>query len=296
MSVGFRVCLIGFGEVGQVLAEDLTARGASDLSAWDVLFVNPASNPSRALANGRVRAASSAADAVGGADVVISAVTAAQDVEAARAAAAALARDAWFLDLNSVSPEVKRAAARLIESHGGRYVEAAVMAPVPPKRLATSMLLGGRHAATFMAVAEQLGFTGARVFSAEVGRASAAKMCRSVMVKGIEALLAESLLAARHYGVEDAVLASLRDLFPLADWQGQARYMISRSLVHGRRRAEEMREVARTVEESGITPSMSAACAIRQDWAAHYRDAADEPTLDAMLDSILAATGRERAR
>ena len=48
------------------------------------------------------------------------------------------------------------------------------------------------------------------VFSDEIGRASAAKMCRSVIVKGMEALLGESLLAARHYGVESAVLESLR--------------------------------------------------------------------------------------
>ena len=79
-------------------------------------------------------------------------------------------------------------------------------------------------------------------------------MCRSVIVKGLEALLAESLLTARRHGVEEAVLASLPDLFPVGDWRKLARYMISRSLQHGRRRAEEMREAARTVAEAGVEP------------------------------------------
>ena len=98
-----------------------------------------------------------------------------------------------------------------------------------------------------------LGFTGASVFAREVGKASAAKMCRSVMVKGMEALLTESLLTARRHGVEETVLASLKDLFPAADWRKLAQYMISRSLIHGKRRAEEMREVAQTVKNAGLT-------------------------------------------
>ena len=49
--------------------------------------------------------------------------------------------------------------------------------------------------------------------------------------------------------------------------------MISRSLEHGARRAEEMREVARTVEDAGLAPLMSAAIAERQDWAAAHKDA-----------------------
>jgi 3-hydroxyisobutyrate dehydrogenase-like beta-hydroxyacid dehydrogenase len=199
----------------------------------------------------------------------------------------------WFLDLNSVSPGVKRQAARLIGERGARYVEAAVMAPVPPKRLATAMLLGGPHAAAFLPLAQRLGFAGAQVFSNEIGRASAAKMCRSVLVKGMEALLAESLLAARSHGVDEAVLASMRDVLPATDWRAVARYMISRSLRHGVRRAEEMREVARTLAEAGVEPSMSRACVERQSWAAQHRDAAAASTLESMLDAILAAE-RER--
>jgi 3-hydroxyisobutyrate dehydrogenase-like beta-hydroxyacid dehydrogenase len=279
-----RVALIGFGEVGQILAEDLGDK--AEVAAWDILFPEPESIPSRALArHPQVRAARHAWNAVRDAELVISAVTAAQDLDAARAVGGGLATKAFFLDLNSCSPGQKRASAAAVEAAGGRYVEAAVMSPFAPKRIASPMLLGGPHADAFLAAADGLGFLGARAYCAQVGRAAATKLCRSVMIKGIEALLTESMLAARHYGVEQEVLASLSDLLPLPDWPATARYMISRSLEHGVRRAEEMREAAHTVEEAGVEPLMSISIAERQAWAAAYRSALSDD-LAAMLDAI----------
>jgi len=108
------------------------------------------------------------------------------------------------------------------------------------------------------------------------------------VVKGIEAALTEALLAARYHGVEDEVLASLGGMFLHPDWRRQAQYMISRSLEHGVRRAEEMREAAKTVAEAGIVPLMSEACAQRQDWSAQFSTALEKSEFAAMLDSILA--------
>jgi 3-hydroxyisobutyrate dehydrogenase-like beta-hydroxyacid dehydrogenase len=288
MSGISRICLIGFGEVGQTLAADLVQAGVFDLTSFDVAFDRPDSIPSRALpAHPAVCAEASAAEAAKGAQLIISAVTAAQDVEAAGSVAAGVEPGAFFLDLNSASPGMKQASAKLVEAAGGRYVEAAVMSPIGPRRIASPMLLGGPHAADFAGLARPLGLTGAKPHSPTIGRASATKMCRSVMIKGIEALLTESMLAARHYGVEQEVMASLSDLLPVGDWPKLAQYMISRSLQHGARRAEEMREAARTVEEAKIEPLMSRAIAQRQDWAATHKDALAEPQLGAMLDVIL---------
>ena len=280
------VCLIGFGEVGQILAEDLAAAGIGDISAYDIQFDNPHSMPSKALATHKVRAAANAADAVREAELILCAVTAASDIKAAQSVVAGLKPGTVYVDFNSASPGMKLKAAEIIDNAGGRYVEAAVMTPIGPKRIASKMLLGGVHAQDFIRRAAPLGFRG-EVFSTELGKASATKMCRSVMIKGIEALLTESMLAARHYGVEHVVLVSLSDLLPVGDWEKLARYMISRSLEHGVRRAEEMREVAETVREAGIAPLMSAATAERQDWAASHKSALDTADLDAMLDSVL---------
>lgn len=278
-----RVALIGFGEVGQTLAQDLAGKAA--ISAWDIAFADPDSLQSQALARHQVRVGRDAPDAVADAELVISAVTADQDLVAAQSVGSL--NGAFFLDLNSCSPAQKIASAQAIHAAGGRYVEAAVMSPIGPKRIASPMLLGGPHARDFLTAAASVGFTGATAYSETIGQAAATKLCRSVMIKGIEALLTESMLAARHYGVEQVVLGSLSDLLPLPDWNATAQYMISRALEHGARRAEEMREAARTVAEAGVDPLLSRAVAERQDWAARHRDALS-PDLTAMLDAIIA--------
>jgi 3-hydroxyisobutyrate dehydrogenase-like beta-hydroxyacid dehydrogenase len=281
------ICLLGFGEVGQFLAKDLAAAGIKHISAYDPKFSDTASISSRALGVANVRAEKSASAAASGADLVICAVTAAACTEAANSVVTGIGKGVYFLDFNSASPGQKQAAGRVIEAAGGRYVEGAVMSPVSPMRMAAPILLGGPHASGFLAEAEQLGFSGMEVFSTDIGPAAATKLCRSVVVKGIEALLTESLLAARSYGIEDTVLQSLDNMFPLGDWEKRSRYMISRSLEHGVRRAEEMREASRTVAESGIEPLMSEATATRQDWAAAFREACEKEELGDMLDAIL---------
>jgi 3-hydroxyisobutyrate dehydrogenase-like beta-hydroxyacid dehydrogenase len=284
-----RLALIGLGEVGQVLAQDLHAAGCQRLVAWDRLFPERGSAPDRAAGSLPFLAtAACMTGAVRDAALVICAVTAGECIAAAREAAGTLRAGSFYLDLNSVSPGTREQAARSIEAAGGRYVEAAVMSPIGPRRIASPIWLGGPHAHEFQPVAQSLGFLGTAVYSSELGAASAAKMCRSVIVKGMEALLAESLLTARRHGVEDAVLGSLNDLFPVGDWRKLARYMISRSLQHGQRRAEEMREAARTVAEAGLHPWMSAGCVERQEWAAARGEALREGGLTDMLDSILA--------
>ncbi len=286
MSGFERIALIGFGEVGQILAEDLAPAWARDITAYDIRFDDADSIPSKALATHEVKAVASATEAVRENDLILCTVTAASDLDAANSVVPGLKPSAFYVDFNSASPGMKKTAASIIDGAAGRYVEAAVMTPIGPKRIASRTLLGGAHAAEFQTRAAPLGFKG-EVFSEELGKASATKMCRSVMIKGIESLLTESMLAARHYGVEHVVLGSLSNLLPVGDWEKLARYMISRSLEHGVRRAEEMREVAETVREAGLEPLMSAACAKRQDWAAAYKDALAASDLDAMLDRVL---------
>jgi 3-hydroxyisobutyrate dehydrogenase-like beta-hydroxyacid dehydrogenase len=282
-----RFAIIGFGEVGQILAQDLLAAGCEPTGVFDLKFDDPASIPSR-VATGSYRPALDHRDAVKGAQLVISSVTAEQGLQAAQATAAGIEPGAFYVDVNSVSPGIKRASAEAINAAGGRYVEAAVMTAVPPHRIKSPMLLGGPHAADFLEIATPLGFS-ARVYSADYGKASAVKMCRSVMIKGMEALITESMLTARRLGVEDDVLASLGETLPVPDWEAFARYMLTRSLQHGKRRAEEMREVARTVQEAHVEPLMSRSIAERQDIAAELGQGVDlKADLDGILDALLA--------
>jgi len=287
-----RIALLGFGEVGQVLAGNLAAARVPEVAVYDIAFADANSPQSRAARAAPVLPCASAAEAASGASLVISAVTAAATGDAAKSVAPGLERNAYFLDLNSASPGMKRSAAASIEPAGGRYVEAAVMTPIAPKGIGSPMLFGGRHARAFLDEASHLGFS-ARVLSEELGRASAVKMCRSILIKGMETLLMESMLTARKNGVEKEVLASLFDLLPHPDWQKHARYMISRSLIHGKRRAEEVREAARTVREAGVDAVMTPAIAEREDWAAAQKALLPAAILEkgdlaALIDALIA--------
>lgn len=284
-----RVALIGLGEVGRVFAEDLRATTGAEVTAWDTAFGDATSRAGRNARELGLAPASCAHTAVAGAEFVVSAVTAGECVAAAAAAAGGLAPGAFFLDLNSSSPGHKREAAALVDGAGGRYVEAALMSPIAPHRLASPFLLGGPHAEEFAARAPRYAITGAVASSPEVGRAAATKLCRSVIVKGLEALLTESLLAARSYGVEREVLDSLPNVLPPADWEAVAGYFLTRTLQHGRRRSEEMAEAAATLAEAGIDPWMAEATVRRQAWAAGHPEARHAGgTLD-IVDAVLAA-------
>jgi 3-hydroxyisobutyrate dehydrogenase-like beta-hydroxyacid dehydrogenase len=267
----WHIGLVGYGEVGRILAEDLRAQGRT-VNAYDVKLGGPQERALRdhAAAQG-VTLAVSHAELAARADFVVSAVTASQAVPVAQACAPAVTRGAWFLDVNSASPGAKQCAAALIDAAGGRYVEAAVMNSIPPYRIKVPMLLGGAHAAELAPLLATLGFA-AKVASDRLGVASATKMCRSVMIKGLEAMVIEAFTTARHYGVEDAVIASLHETFPGMDWERQAAYFFQRVIEHGRRRSEELREVAVTVQEAGLTPWSAAGTAERQAWIADLAD------------------------
>jgi 3-hydroxyisobutyrate dehydrogenase-like beta-hydroxyacid dehydrogenase len=267
-----KIALIGYGEVGRILAEDLRVQGL-EVTAFDLKLQRDATaTPLRehAAAHG-VRLADGPAPAVAEAKLVISAVTASQTVAVAQAAAPGLASGAFFLDVNSASPGAKAEAAQVVNAAGGRYVEGAVMTSVPPYRIRVPLLLGGPQAGALAPLLNALGFD-AKVASERLGVASATKMCRSIMIKGLEAMVIESFTTARHYGVEDAVIASLQETFPGIDWEKQGAYFFQRVIEHGRRRSEEVREVAQTVREAGLSPWSAAGTADRQ---AHMADLAD---------------------
>ncbi|WP_175619467.1 DUF1932 domain-containing protein [Bradyrhizobium sp. 2S1] len=267
----WQIGMLGYGEVGRILAEDLRKQGVK-VAAYDIKLDREQGAPLRAhAAEIDVALAQSHADLAARADFIISAVTASQAVAVAEACAPAIGKGAWFLDFNSASPGAKQRAAAHIDGAGGRYVEGAVMTSLPPYRIKVPLLLGGPGARELAPLLVALGFA-AKVASDELGVSSAVKMCRSIMIKGLEAMVIESFTTARAYGVEDAVLASLKETFPGIDWEKQGPYFFQRVIEHGRRRAEEVREVAETVREAGLAPWSASATAERQGWVADLAD------------------------
>jgi 3-hydroxyisobutyrate dehydrogenase-like beta-hydroxyacid dehydrogenase len=264
-----RLALIGYGEVGQIFAQEFRARGVNDIAVYDIVFDQTSTGWDR-LKRAReagVRPASDAADAARGADIVISAVTADAAATVAMQAAEYLRGGQIFFDINSASPATKRASARHVEATTAHFVEGAVMAPVPGRGIRVPILAGGAHAETAAQMLNALGMN-VRPVSTEPGRASAMKLCRSIMIKGIEALIIDCAVAASQWDVETEVFDSLAETFPAIDFRVLAQTMADRVRKHGIRRAAEMREAARMLEDLGLDGSLARAVADAHECAA----------------------------
>lgn len=253
---------IGFGEAAMAFADGGPVRGAR---GYDRKLDDPALRIAKLadFAACKVTAFDSAEAALDDAKVVLSLVTADQALAAASADAPFLAPDALWLDMNSVAPDTKRAAAALI-APSARYVDVAVMAPVHPARRDVPLLVSGPHAEAGATALAALGFGNVRIVPGDIGAASSIKMIRSVMVKGIEALSAECVLAAEAAGVREAVIASLDASWPGADWARRFDYNLDRMMVHGLRRAAEMEEVVKTLDALGTGAAMTRGTVARQ--------------------------------
>jgi len=254
------LAFIGFGEAARALVTGWQAAPPGPVAAYDIKQDSPETRPgiARAARQLAVSLPGDAAGALRAADLVFSTVTANQAVAVARDHAGHLRDGALWCDLNSCAPEAKRAAAAHVERAGGRYVDVAVMAPVHPGLNMVPCLLAGPHAAAAARLLADLPMS-VRVVGDRVGHASAIKMVRSVMVKGLEALTAECVLAAVRAGVADEVIPSLARGEQGLDVAGRAAYNFERSLRHGERRAAEMQEVAATLADLGLPADMALA-------------------------------------
>lgn len=285
-----RVAFVGFGEAAQAFWVGWKSAALPQARAFDIATDQPSRHEDK-LADYRRTGMDGAAtllEALSDAQVVFSLVTADHAHAAAAAAAKALPKGALWLDCNSCAPQTKQTSAARIEQAGGRYVDVAVMAPVHPRLHLTPLLVSGPHCDAALTALRALGMH-AQAVSDTVGTASSVKLCRSIMIKGLEALTAECVLAGRQLGVEAMVLSTLEDTFPGFGWEGRAAGMLERSVVHGRRRSAEMRETAAMIESLGLPGRMSHATAIWQQQIGELELQVGRTDLGANADAILSA-------
>jgi 3-hydroxyisobutyrate dehydrogenase-like beta-hydroxyacid dehydrogenase len=264
MRIGF----VGFGEAAYHIAKGLRQPGIVSITAFDINThtLGLCQKILQRAKDAGVRLVDSNRELAESCDIMLSAVTANQAANAAEQNSPYLNSKHIYADLNSVSPGLKQSIGRLIETSGARFAEIAMMAPVPPYGHKVPMLAGGAGAPEFVEKLAHYGIS-AEIVSREVGTASATKMFRSIIVKGLEALLTECVLGASRYNADERVFASLTETFPGVQWKELADYMVGRVVVHGERRAREMEEVAATLREIDIEPIMAEAIVRRMDWS-----------------------------
>lgn len=268
------IAFIGFGEVGQTFSRGLLANEGVAIRAYDLLFGSEAGSRLEAAAQelGVARAAS-AQEACAGATFVFSAVTADRAEVVASEAAAWLKPGQVFVDVNSAAPSTKQRAAQAVTASGADYVEAAVMAPVLKPGLKVAILAGGPQAQAASEALNRLGMNLTPV-SEVYGRASAMKLCRSIVIKGLEALMVDCAAACEAWDVTDPVFASLNATFPSIDFHALAADMRERVATHGVRRSAEMREAAEMLGVANLHPGLAQAIADAQLRGARRKEGA----------------------
>lgn len=264
MRIGF----VGFGEAAYHIAKGLRQPGIDSITAFDInrQSAGIGQKIQDRARDTNTRLVDTNQELAEACDIMMSAVTANQAKHAADQNAPYLTPRHVYADLNSVSPGLKQTIAHVIEGSGARFAEIAMMAPVPPYGHKVPMLAGGGGAQEFVDRLTPFGIS-AEVVSREVGTAAATKMFRSIIVKGLEALLTECVLGASRYNADERVFASLAETFPGIQWKELADYMVGRVVEHGARRAREMEEVAATLREIDVEPIMAEAIVRRMDWS-----------------------------
>lgn len=258
-----RLGLIGFGEIGNCLGAGVRGNGLASVASYDIAaFDGPYSGliQSRAAAAG-VTLVRSPAELAAAADLILGVTPGSASQDSARAIAPHLGARHAFADVASATPKVKQAVAAILADTGATLADASIMG-TPKDGVGMPILASGPAAA---AVRDALVPWGMNITAVEgkLGTASGIKILRSVLMKGIEALLAEMLLGARHYGIDAQVLGSAAKSLSSRPFMDIAHGMLTTSVIHATRRAEEVEMAADALRDAGIDPILTAATAAR---------------------------------
>jgi 3-hydroxyisobutyrate dehydrogenase-like beta-hydroxyacid dehydrogenase len=255
--------MIGFGEAAQAMARGFAGEPSRpQIRAYDVRLGDAATAPAlKSVAEETgVTLCASLPDALAAAEIVLSLVPGSAASAVAEAVAPHLGEDQIYVDLSSISPGAKVEIGAVIADGRGRCVEGAIMDAVTPRRHRVPILLAGPDAGRCATMLNAFGMMTEAV-GPDLGQASAVKMIRSVMIKGVEALILEAMTAAEIAGVTERILDSVDKTFEGLDWRLLTSHYLRRTHEHGLRRVSEMKESAATLRGLGLEPHMSVAIA-----------------------------------
>lgn len=285
-----RVALIGFGEAASAFVAGWKETLSLDIRAYDIKIESSSDSIRlQKMADydeADITGCTSLSQALRGIDIVFSLVTADQALVAAKEAAHYIEKSAFYFDCNSCAPQTKRESAKVLVASGVRYIDVAVMAPVHPAKHRVPLLVSGPDASEAIDILATLDMN-AVLTDGDIGAASSVKMMRSVMIKGMESLMLECIVSARKAGVDEQVLNSLEASDPDFGWRKRAAYMLERVMVHGERRAAEMREAVTTIDQLGIESKMAKATVEWQQIVGEMKLDASSKNYEQLADNII---------
>lgn len=243
MSEKLTIAMLGLGEAGSHFANDLVNLGVK------VIGYDP--KPLRKL-HPSIEVKVSNAEAVQEADIIFSANLSSVSEEIATEIASVLKPHQFFCEMNTSGPEKKQKIASILASSGVKMIDLAIMAPVPPKGIMTPLLASGEYAEGFLAKTQSLKLDISSIENSKIGDAATRKLLRSIVYKGIAAVVCEAVEAGEAFGMESYIRGQISSLI------GGNNELIDRfvegSKTHAIRRMHEMEAVIEMLTAKGIDP------------------------------------------
>lgn len=264
-----QICLglVGFGEVGSTLGQGFRNEGLIEIASYDkYAFDGPFSEliQSRA-AKARVPLVKSPQELARRSEIILSVTPGEASIESAEAFAPHVTAKHVFVDLASATPKIKRSAGQALRDAGANFADASIMGTPHADGHRLPILASGPAAEEFRDVMSPWGLK-IELISGELGAASGIKIMRSVIAKGLEALLVECVLGARRYAIDEAVLHSFGRFMDSRPFEEIANFFLVSDVIHAERRAQEARMSVNALEEAGVDAIMTRATAERLEW------------------------------
>lgn len=250
---------IGFGEVSYYMAQGLGEEGVHGIRAFDPAVGNdgPVAQTIRnRMAEMGVTPVATVAELLKEARLVITAVPAKFNEDAARSALPFMRDDILYVDVTSCSPLIKEKLANEFAAKGFRYVDSAMLGALPNDRHTVPMCCSGDGAKDWVETITPWNMK-AQLLDGPAGLGSKVKLTRSAFMKGLQALCDESFLLARKLGLEESLLDSLKGTFAKEPVEKMFPRFMCADAVHAERRMHEAAESMALMEEVGVVPAVT---------------------------------------
>lgn len=275
MNIGF----IGYGEAAFNISLGLGREGITGIRATDTMMNHEVMGKqvhSRAQEAG-VALVDTNQEIARWADIVFVAVPSSFTMDVCNDIKECLRPGQLYVDVSASTPATKENIWEAIKDTGVLFADAAMLGSLPANKHQVPITASGNGAAKFQELMTPYGMK-ITLAGEKAGSASAIKLVRSIFMKGIAALMIDTMQAADAYGVSDEIVASLGkslDGIPFVDHLNR---LVTGTALHCTRRAAELKGSVAMQEEAGLNPEMTLAskhgheALEKYDFAARYID------------------------
>lgn len=256
-SLNKNIGIIGFGEVGQVFASGLLENNPDvNVYVYDILLEKKEKDIEEKIFNCGAEPVYRIDQLAHKCEIVLSLVSSAASVNVAKEFSKELDDQKIFIDFTTSTPQDKKVSEDVIRGKKGLYVDAAIMGTVATEKSKVPLLLSGSHAAETEKQLTALGFN-CQIVELPNGASASIKLLRSIFMKGLEALVLETMITARNYGVEKAVLESISKTIDNNDFTAFSNALITTHMVHKNRRMKEVSDCIKIITDAKLEPSVT---------------------------------------